>query len=266
MRNTNRGDAEPIVSVVADAPAHIGRRLKDVRTQKTLTLQAVSDLTGVSISALSKIENNQTSPSFDIIKRICDGLQIALEDFVKVGEKPVVSGRKAITRLGETVRFTSEQYEYQAHAMVLTRKGMVPLEIIVRARSADDFDHWSRHNGEEFVFVLEGEIEVHTEHYAPYRLKAGESSYFDSGMEHVYVSLSTRDARVLSVSYDPQVGARQIDEFMNPAAQRVDADKVSALSAEKAARKGRAPLAPRRTGSPPMPKARGAKTGRTRGR
>ncbi|THD72738.1 MAG: XRE family transcriptional regulator [Bradyrhizobium sp.] len=223
MRNASRGDTEPVVSGDADALAQIGRRLKGVRTQKQLTLKVVSDMTGVSISVLSKIENSQTSPSFDVIKRICDGLEISLEDFVKVGEKTTVSGRNAITRLGEAVRFASGQYEYQAHAMALTRKGMVPLEIIVRARFVDEFDHWSQHDGEEFVFVLAGEIEVHTEHYAPYRLKAGESGYFDSGMKHVYISLSRKHARVLSVSYDPQLGARQVDGFMNPATQRVDA-------------------------------------------
>jgi len=206
----------------SDTRSHIGLRLKDVRHGLRLTLSDVSRKTGVSISNLSKIENDQVSPSFDILKRICDGLQIALEDFVRPGEKSLVSGRKTATRLSEGVHFTSGQYDYKAHATELSRKGMAPLEMRVRARSVDAFDHWSRHGGEEFAYVLSGEIEVHTEHYAPFRLVAGESAYFDSSMEHLFISVSDEDARVLSVSYDPKVGAERIAQFMHPDAKPVE--------------------------------------------
>ena len=185
------------------------------------TLAEVSEATGVSISNLSKIENNQISPSFDIMKRICDGLSISIEDFVRPGAKSVVSGRKTTTRRGEGDHFTSGQYDYRAHASELSRKTMVPLEILVRARSVDEFDHWSQHRGEEFVYVLSGAIEVHTEHYAPFRLERGESAYFDSSMRHLYVAVSKEDARVLSVSHDP--GAPEnIAHFMNSAARQVE--------------------------------------------
>ncbi len=176
----------------------------------------------MSISNLSKIENDQVSPSFDILKKICDGLEISLEDFVRPGEKSLVSGRKTATRLGEGVHFTSGQYDYKAHASELSRKGMAPLEMRVRARSIDEFDHWSRHNGEEFAYVLSGEIEVHTEHYAPFRLAAGESAYFDSSMKHLFISVSDQDARVLSVSHDPRTGGERVAQFMNPGAKPVD--------------------------------------------
>lgn len=208
----------------AKSKSQIGLRLNDVRHSLRLTLSEVSRRTGVSISNLSKIENDQVSPSFDILKKICDGLEISLEDFVRPGEKSLVSGRKTATRLDEGVHFTSGQYDYKAHATELSRKGMVPLEMLVRARLVDEFDHWSRHNGEEFAYVLSGEIEVHTEHYAPFRLVAGESSYFDSNMKHLFISVSDEDARVLSVSYDPRQGAERIAEFMHPGAKPIDED------------------------------------------
>ncbi len=214
--------AQPVADN-SESPSHIGLRLKDVRTGLRLTLSDVSRKTGVSISALSKIENDQVSPSFDILKKICDGLRIGIEDFVRPGEKSQVSGRKTATRLNEGVNFTSGQYDYRAHATELSRKGMVPLEMLVRARSVEEFDHWSRHSGEEFVYVLSGEIEVHTEHYAPFRLIAGESAYFDSSMSHLFVSIGQEDARVLSVSYDPNIGVERIAQFMHPGARPVAA-------------------------------------------
>lgn len=200
----------------------IGDRLKQVRKAAGLTLQATSDRTGVSVSTLSKMENHQISVSFDIIKRVTDGLELSLEEFVNTQHRTFASGRRTITRRGEGVDFTSGQYDYKAHATDLSRKGMVPLEIWVRARTVDAFDHWSRHDGEEYVYVIDGEIEVHTEHYAPFRLGVGESAYFDSNMAHVYISLSEADAHVLSISYDPNSGARRIEHFMNPSVQTAE--------------------------------------------
>jgi transcriptional regulator with XRE-family HTH domain len=202
----------------------IGTRLKEIRRTLDQTLAQVSKSTGVSISNLSKIENSQISPSFDIMKRICDGLNVTIEDFVRPGAKSVVSGRKTTTRRGEGDLFASDQYDYRAHSSELSRKAMVPLEILVRARSVDEFDHWSQHRGEEFVYVLSGSIEVHTEHYSPFRLERGESAYFDSSMRHVYISVSKEPARVLSVSHDPGI-PEDISHMMNAAVRPVEADK-----------------------------------------
>jgi transcriptional regulator with XRE-family HTH domain len=202
----------------------IGTRLKEIRRTLDQTLAQVSKSTGVSISNLSKIENSQISPSFDIMKRICDGLNVSIEDFVRPGAKSVVSGRKTTTRRDEGDHFASDQYDYRAHSSELSRKAMVPLEIVVRARAVDEFDHWSQHRGEEFVYVLGGTIEVHTEHYAPFRLERGESAYFDSSMRHVYITVSKEQARVLSVSHDP--GAPEdISHMMNSAVRPVVFDK-----------------------------------------
>jgi transcriptional regulator with XRE-family HTH domain len=205
-------------------PNQIGTRLKEIRRTLSQTLAEVSKSTGVSISNLSKIENSQISPSFDIMKRICDGLGVAIEDFVRPGVKSVVSGRKTTTRRNEGDLFASDQYDYRAHSSELSRKAMVPLEILVRARAVEEFDHWSQHRGEEFVYVLSGAIEVHTEHYAPFRLDRGESAYFDSSMRHVYISTSRENARVLSVSHDPGI-PEDISHMMNSAVRPVEPGK-----------------------------------------
>jgi transcriptional regulator with XRE-family HTH domain len=199
----------------------IGARLKEIRRTLDRTLAEVSEATGVSISNLSKIENNQISPSFDIMKRICDGLSVSIEDLVRPGAKNIVSGRKTTTRKGEGDHFTSGQYDYRAHASELSHKAMVPFEILVRARSVAEFDHWSQHRGEEFVYVMSGAIEIHTEHYAPFRLERGESAYFDSSMRHLYITVSKDDARVLSVSHDPGT-PENITQFMNSSARQVE--------------------------------------------
>ena len=61
-----------------------------------------------------------------------------------------------------------------------------------------------RHPGEEYTFVLEGEVDFHTSLYAPVRLKTGDSIYFDSGMGHAYIAASEGRCRVLSLCSAPE--------------------------------------------------------------
>ena len=76
---------------------------------------------------------------------------------------------------------------------------MMPFHTRVKARSFEEFQDWSRHHGEEFVYVLSGEVELYTEFYEPARLRAGESFYIDSRMGHRVISVSKEDALVLGV-------------------------------------------------------------------
>lgn len=210
------------ISKQGEDAAMLGQRLRGIRRGMNATLAEVSARTGVSVSALSKVENAQISASYDILKRICDGLSIGIEDLVSSGEKNILSGRKTITRRSEGEQFRSAEYDYRVHASEISRKAMVPLEMVVRARTAEAFDHWSQHNGEEFVYVLSGAIEIHTEHYAPFRLEGGESAYFDSSMRHIYLSIGEEDARVLSVSHDPATADREsVARYMNPASREI---------------------------------------------
>ena len=79
---------------------------------------------------------------------------------------------------------------------------MIPFKSRIRARSFDDFPGWVRHSGEEFLLVLEGAIDLYSEHYEPLRLRAGDSVYYDSAMGHACVSVSEEDALILWVTTD----------------------------------------------------------------
>lgn len=57
---------------------NIGKALQRLRKNNDLTLAAVSARTGVAISTLSKIENNQSSPNFDVLTRLAEGLGLDL--------------------------------------------------------------------------------------------------------------------------------------------------------------------------------------------
>ncbi|PTQ75307.1 helix-turn-helix domain-containing protein [Celeribacter persicus] len=192
----------------------LGTRLREWRTVRGLTLSQVSESTGVAPSSLSKIENGLVSVSYHTLKRICDGLGMPIEDIINPQHRTIAPGRRTVTRDQDVSYFSCPQYIYGVHGTDISRKEMIPLEMEVLARSPDDFDAWNRHEGEELIYVLSGEIEAHTEFYAPTRLKAGESMYFDSSMGHMYVSVGDQNARILSVCYDPRAAQDNLDDFL----------------------------------------------------
>lgn len=199
----------------APADVSIGDRLRAIRFERRLTLEAVSKLCGVGISTISKIETGQASPAYGTLKRISEGLDVSFEELMS-GEAHDGSGaRRTITRARQVIKYKSSRYDYKVHANELTNKAMVPLEMEIRARELPDHSEWSQHDGEEFIFVLKGEVEVHLSDYAPFRLKEGESAYIDSRMRHAFVALGDGPARILSICYDPKHRQRTAHEFMD---------------------------------------------------
>jgi transcriptional regulator with XRE-family HTH domain len=183
--------------------AHLGERLRRARRDSGWTLEDASERTGVARSTLSKIENGMTSPTFDILQKIVIGLSLDLVDLFDSRPHAAPPGRRSITRRGEGSRHPTKTYGLELLATDLVRKQFLPFKARIVARRLEDFDVWGRHEGEEFLLVLSGEVIVHTEFYAPARLGPGDSAYFDSRMGHAVISVSDEDAEVLWVSSAP---------------------------------------------------------------
>jgi mannose-6-phosphate isomerase-like protein (cupin superfamily) len=82
---------------------------------------------------------------------------------------------------------------------------MIPIIIDVHARSVAELGGLVRHAGEEYLYVIRGTMELHSDLYAPLRLGPGDSVYFDSGMAHGYVRTSGDRCTVLSVCAGPGI-------------------------------------------------------------
>jgi mannose-6-phosphate isomerase-like protein (cupin superfamily) len=101
----------------------------------------------------------------------------------------------------------SPQYLYEMLCTDLSRKHFVPQITRIVARSLADFSELPRHDGEEFIYVVSGAVELHTEFYEPTRLDEGDAAYFDSTMGHALVSVGAGDATVLWVTARAEKGA-----------------------------------------------------------
>nr|WP_208020289.1 XRE family transcriptional regulator [Pseudoteredinibacter isoporae] len=182
-------------------PLQLGKRLKEIRLANSLTLEEASNLTGLARSTLSKIENEQISPTFQAVQKLTKGLGIDIPQlFVPPADGPEANGRRDVTRKDEGRAHPTSTYEHELLASDISHKKMVPFKCTVRARSFDDFEDWVRHEGEEFLLVLSGQVAVHTEFYEPVELEEGDSMYYDAKMGHCLVSLSEDDAQVLWVT------------------------------------------------------------------
>ncbi|TSH94233.1 helix-turn-helix domain-containing protein [Verticiella sediminum] len=181
------------MSVLAD-------KLRVLRAQRQLTFQQLSARCGISVSTLSKIETGQLSPTYEKIVALAQGLGVDVADLFSSTPADAVSGRRGVTRSGQGVRYESPQYVYEMLCSDLTGKQFLPIRARIKAHSLADFDALHSHAGEEFVYVLEGELHVHSEFYEPLVLRAGDSCYFDSKMRHALVSAGARDAEILWVS------------------------------------------------------------------
>ncbi|WP_447528885.1 helix-turn-helix domain-containing protein [Vreelandella sp. TE19] len=181
-------------------PLRLGARLKEIRLANQWTLEDVSQRTGLARSTLSKIENDQLSPTFTAVQKLMAGLNIDLPQlFTPPKREHYTMGRRDLTRSGKGQHHPTPTYEHELLGHHLAQKRMIPFKTIVRARSFDEFQQWVRHDGEEFLMILEGEILLYSEFYAPVALSEGDSIYFDSDMGHALVSTGPVDAMVLSV-------------------------------------------------------------------
>jgi transcriptional regulator with XRE-family HTH domain len=180
--------------------AAFAQKLRSFRQLNGLTLDELGRLTGVSISTISKIENGQQRPSFETVLRIARALKI---NFVQLLEpvlaQPANLARRVITRGPDAPIYSGRWCIYHTHATELIRKATIPFVIQIITREVPPLDEWSIHDGEEFIYVLEGVLEFHTEHYTPAILHKGDSCYLDSTMRHAFVSKGETDAIVLSV-------------------------------------------------------------------
>ena len=194
-----RDPADPIIPTPERAAA-LGQRLKHIRKTLRWTQGDLAARSGVAASTISKVENNQLSPSFETILRLAEGLGVDVTDLLAPNSETAPKTRRVITRRGQGERHDTHAYVYEFLCTELKTKQMHPLIARLKAHSIQEFGPLLRHPGEELLLVLKGRVELHTEHYQPAILAEGDCAYLDSSMGHGCISAGDQDAIVFWVS------------------------------------------------------------------
>lgn len=183
----------------------IGEKIRGERQQRRLTLQELSDLTGLSKPLLSQIENEQVVPPLATLLKIAKGLKVDIHFFFEDES----NRQKLVLTKGDelcpdiqrqAVNEASRPYTYHSLAQGMRQKHMEPFLVEVENSDWDD-KLFFRHDGEEeFLYVLDGEIDLHYGSEV-YRMHAGDSVYYDSSQPHGLVSVGNAMARLVAVLY-----------------------------------------------------------------
>lgn len=164
----------------------VGDRIKILRINQKRTMQEVADSCGLSKSMISKIENNKTIPSVATLVKIAQTLGTNISNlFEHEGwTKAIVTTRKEAE---EKLVTTEKGYSIFPYASAFHEKKMQPFLFV--AKKGEVIPHQLSHEGEEFVFVVEGIMKMQVGE-TEYLLKAGDSLYFNSLQKHGVLPVS----------------------------------------------------------------------------
>lgn len=172
--------------VNTDNNLEVGERIRMLRISQKRTLQEVADSCDLSKSMISKIENNKTIPSVATLVKIASTLGTTISGLLEQHgwNKAIVTSRKeAVEKLVKT----EKGYMIFPYASEYHQKKMQPFLFV--ARKGEVIPHQLSHDGEEFVFVVEGEMKMQVGD-TEYILKTGDSLYFNALQKHGIIPIT----------------------------------------------------------------------------
>ncbi len=183
----------------------VGERIRQVREGAGVTLQELADRTGYTSALLNQIENHMVSPPLGALGRIAQALGVRLGELW--GEGP--GEPYTIVRRGErrqVSRFASKEgvsygYTYESLGFGKKNRRVEPFLITLEPPTVPH-PKPSVHEGEEFLFVLEGRMEVHLAGHTDV-LEPGDSILYDASLPHRVTCHGGEPARVLAVIWAP---------------------------------------------------------------
>jgi transcriptional regulator with XRE-family HTH domain len=182
---------------------HIGKKIRELRKKGGLVLQDLSDRSGLSKPLLSQIEKEIVSPPIATLLKISKALNTNISFFFQNDgpEEKIVVVRRDESKVIDSRYFGREEsgYYYEALAFKKPKKYMEPFLVEFKRKKVDQLSYFS-HDGEEFIYLLEGTLEFRTENQQ-YILRPGDSLYFESSIPHAYRALERKNAKALSVIY-----------------------------------------------------------------
>ncbi len=184
----------------------VGEKIKQIREIRKVSLEELAERSGMDVTMIQKIEQEKNVPSLAPLIKIARALGVRLGTFLDDSD----SYGPVVVRSGEYhkgARFTSQASEAREHlnffslAYDKAGRNMEPFIVDIEPGLQSDY-MLSTHEGEEFIYVLEGEIEIN---YGKeiYKLAKGDSIYLDSIVMHNVHSADKNPARILAVVYAP---------------------------------------------------------------
>jgi transcriptional regulator with XRE-family HTH domain len=161
---------------------HLACRIRELRTERGMTLQEVADATGLSKGQLSKIETGGVSPPIATLAKLAEALEVSIGEFFarSGGDDTVVFFPKSV-RQNVRGRLSHRAYRYELLVPGRKRRDMQPMIVTVDSRTYKF--KLMDHAGEQFIYLLEGEMD-YVVGDRTYQVKEGDSLYFEASNLH----------------------------------------------------------------------------------
>ncbi|MFF7107312.1 helix-turn-helix domain-containing protein [Pseudomonas sichuanensis] len=184
----------------------VGARLRQVRKARQMTLKQLSELSGVPVSTLSKMELAQVSVSYEKLAAAARALNLDIAQLFRASG-PASAPQPAtvvVDSLAEVAGYSTGTYDYYPIAGAFPERRMTPAYARIIARERGQFDDFIRHPGQEFAMVLSGRVRIEFETGEAVSIGPQQTAYFDSQVGHIYLSESEDggDAQVMVVMTD----------------------------------------------------------------
>ena len=185
----------------------LGERIKQLRESKFISPEEMAERSGLDISQIIQIEDTENLPSLAPLIKIARVLGVRLGTFLDDNDEtgPIISRKE---QHNKTISFstsdTKEHRHMDYYALSASKSGrhMEPFIIHVSPAEASPGFVTSTHEGEEFIYCLEGCVEI-TYGNGTYLLEEGDSIYYDSIVAHHVHAADERGAKILAVVYTP---------------------------------------------------------------
>ena len=193
---------------MANSNTVVGSKIKGIRESKGLTLEEVAERSGLSLDQITSIETDQNLPSLGPLIKIARALGVRLGTFMDDNDAlgPVVC-RAEERESKSSISFSNgaadarKHMEYHPLAQQKAGRHMEPFIIDINPEEEPNFQ-LSAHEGEEFIYVMQGEVEI-VYGKDTYSLKEGDSIFYDSIVKHHVHGASGKSAKILAVVYIP---------------------------------------------------------------
>lgn len=190
-----------------DSTQIVGEKIKSLRETREISVAELAERTGLSVEQIERIENNIDIPSLAPLIKIARALGVRLGTFLDdQDEMGAVVCRKQETA-DATISFSNNAVDARTHmhyhslSKSKADRHMEPFIIDIEAVGDADYE-LSSHEGEEFVYVMEGAIEV-CHGKKKYVIEAGDTIYYDSIVPHHLHGYQGQAAKILAVVYTP---------------------------------------------------------------
>jgi len=185
----------------AEEKESLGDRIRRVREMRGLTIRDLSSRTGIDIDTLEHAESGEMIPALGQLARLGRALDMKMGYFISPGIDKLMTvvhrdERRHISRYGET---KSMQYGYFYECLAPEKADRL-MEPFIVTLVPTDVEEFSTHAGQEFLYVLEGEMKVQVGDRVDF-LKPGDAVYYDSNQPHLVRCAGTTVTKVLAVLY-----------------------------------------------------------------